>query len=136
MLRWRSRVDAIVQRSVWAAIAAIALFAALMFFGAALFVLAQAEFGTLRALLGFGAFFAVLALIAAIGLGLVQRRAARRRAIAIQTASAATPWWLDPRLLATGLDLSRTLRGRRAISIGLAGAFLVGLWLSRSMDRK
>jgi TM2 domain-containing membrane protein YozV len=136
MLRWRSGVDALVQRSMWAALLGLALLGALTFFGAAVFLLAQAEFGTVRTLLGFGFFFVALALMAAIGLSLARRKARRRQAVAAQAASAAAPWWLDSRLLATGLDLSRTLGGRRAISVGLAGAFLVGLWLSRSVDRK
>jgi hypothetical protein len=137
ILRWRTRVDAVVKCGVWGAIAIVALFAALLFFGAAVFVVAQAEFGTIRTLLGFAGCFLAVALLAAIGLTVARRTAERRQSRIAQTAaSAAAPWWLDPRLLAAGLDFGKTLGGRRAIAIGLVGAFLVGLWLSRSVDRK
>ena len=137
ILRWRRRVDALVKCGVWGAIAIIAMLAALVFFGAAIFMVAQAEFGTLRTLLGFAGFFLLVALLVAIGLSLARRTADRPPArIAQSAASAAAPWWLDPRLLAAGLDLGKTLGGRRTIAIGLAGAFLVGLLLSRNVDRK
>jgi hypothetical protein len=136
ILRWRTRVDALVKCGVWGAIAIVALFAALLFFGAAVFVVAQAEFGTIRTLLGFAGCFLAVALLAAIGLTVARRTAERRQSRIAQTAASAAPWWLDPRLLAAGLDFGKTLGGRRTIAIGLVGAFLVGLWLSRSVDRK
>lgn len=134
-MRMRMRIESVVQRGVWAAVALVALLAALIFFGAAVFHLARAEFGTLPALLGFGGFFLAVALLAAIAISVARRNDRRRQAMFAQSGPAAAPW-LDPRLLATGLTLTRTLGGRRALAIGLAGAFLVGLWLSRSVDRK
>lgn len=100
-----------------------------VFFGAAVFVFGQAEFGTIRTLLGFAGLFLVVALLAAIGL-IVARTAVQSR-IAQIAASAAAPWWLNARLLAAGLDFGKTLGGP-TIAIGLVGAFLVGLWLGRS----
>ncbi|WP_210208682.1 hypothetical protein, partial [Rhodoplanes roseus] len=65
------------------------------------------------------------------------RRAARREAIVAQSVAASVPpWWMDPRLLTTGLTLSRSLGGRRMLSLGLVGAFVVGLLLSRGVDRR
>jgi hypothetical protein len=137
VLRLRTRVDALVKCGVWGAIAGVAMLAALLFFGAAIFMVAQAEFGTIRTLLGFAGFFVLVALLAAIGLSVARRSADRPPARIAQSAgSAATPWWLDPRLLAAGFDLGKTLGGRRTIAVGLAGAFLVGLLLSRNVDRK
>jgi hypothetical protein len=43
---------------------------------------------------------------------------------------------MDPRLISTGLSLGRTLGGRRALSLGLVGAFVVGMMLSRGVDRR
>jgi hypothetical protein len=137
ILRWRARVDALVKCGVWGAIAVIALIGALLFFAAAAFVVARAEFGTIRTLLGFAVCFLVIALLAAIGLAVTRRSAERRQTrIAQVGAASAAPWWLDPRLVAAGLDFGKTLGGRRTIAIGLVGAFLVGLWLSRNTDGK
>ena len=75
ILRWRARVDALVKCGVWGAIAIVALFAALSFFGGAVFVVAQAEFGTIRTLLGFAGFFLAVVLLAVIGLTVARRAA-------------------------------------------------------------
>jgi hypothetical protein len=136
-LRWRTRLDALVKSSVWASIAGLALGVALVFLGVAVFVRAQEEFGTIATSLGFAVFFLAVAAVAAIGLMTV-RRAARRRAAAVARSAtqAGPPWWMDPRLISTGLSLGRTLGGRRALSLGLVGAFVVGMMLSRGVDRR
>ena len=109
ILRWRTRIDALVKCGVWGAIATVALLVALSFFGAAVFVVAQAEFGTIRTLLGFAGCFLAVALLAAIGLTVARRK--RQSWIAQTAASAAAPWWLDARLLAAGLDFGKTRGG-------------------------
>jgi TM2 domain-containing membrane protein YozV len=136
ILRWRIRVEALVRSGVWGAIAMIALIVALLFGGAAVFVLAQAEFGTIRALLGFAGAFLAIALIAAIGIAVTRRSAARKEQAALASAPSVPSWLLDPRLLAAGLDVGKTLGARRTLAIGLAGAFLFGMWLSRNLDQK
>jgi hypothetical protein len=135
ILRWRTRVEALVKCGIWGAIAIVALLGALLFFGAAVFIFAQAEYGTLPTLLGFGGLFLAVALIAVIALVIVRAAAARRQTRIAATASPAAAL-LDPSLLAAGLNFSKTLGGRRAIAIGLVGAFIVGLWLSRNIDKK
>lgn len=136
-LRWQARLDTLVKSGVWAAIAAAASFGALVFLGAAVFIRAQEEFGAMATSLGFAGFFLLVALIGAVGLAVVRRRAARREAIVAQSVAAAVPpWWMDPRLVTTGLALGRSLGGRRMLSLGLVGAFVIGLVLSRGVDRR
>jgi hypothetical protein len=135
-LRWRIRIDALIKSGVWGLIAIIGLIVALLFAGAAVFVLAQAEYGTVRTLLGFAGAFLAIALFAAIGLAVTRWSAERKTRAALASAPALPSWLLDPRLLAAGLDFGKTLGGRRTIAIGLVGAFLVGLWLSRNLDQK
>jgi hypothetical protein len=135
ILRWRMRVEALVKCGIWGAIAIVALLGALLFLGAAVFIFAQAEYGTLPTLLGFGGLFLAVALIAVIALVIVRAAAARRQAQIAATASPAAAL-LDPSLLAAGLNFGKTLGGRRTIAIGLVGAFIVGLWLSRNIDKK
>ncbi|MFD2181768.1 hypothetical protein [Rhodoplanes azumiensis] len=135
-LRWQARLDTLVKSGVWGAITALASFGTLVFLGAAVFVLAREEFGTVATSLGFAGFFLLVALIGATGLAVIRRRAARREAIVARSvAAAAPPWWMDPRLVTTGLALGRSLGGRRMLSLGLVGAFVVGLVLSRGVDR-
>ena len=136
ILRWRIRLEALVKSGVWGAIAIIGLIVALLFAGAAVFVLAQAEYGTIRTLLGFAGAFLAIALFAAIGLAVTRWSAERKTRAALASAPALPSWLLDPRLLAAWLDVGKTLGGRRTIAIGLVGAFLVGLWLSRNLDQK
>lgn len=135
MFRWRMRVEALVKCGIWGVIALVALLAAMLFFGAAVFVYAQAEYGTLPTLLGFGGIFLAVAIIAVIALSIVRAMAARRQAQIAQTTSPVAAL-LDPQLLMAGLDFGKTLGGRRAIAVGLVGAFFVGLLLSRSIDKK
>ncbi|NVO14125.1 MAG: hypothetical protein HXX10_08820 [Rhodoplanes sp.] len=135
--RWQSRLDALVRSSVWASIVGLALGGALVFSGVAVFIRAQEDFGTIGTSLGFAMFFLVVAAIAAVGLFVVRRTARRREAIVARSAAQAVPpWWMDPRLISTGLSLGRTLGGRRALSLGLVGAFVIGMMLSRGVDRR
>lgn len=137
ILRWRSRLDAVVKGGVWASVAGLALGIALVFFSVAVFVRAQEDFGTIATSLGFAIFFLAVAAIAAVGLMMVRRTARRREAVAAQMAAQSVPpWWTDPRLISTGLSLGRALGGRRALSLGLVGAFVVGMMLSRGVDRR
>jgi len=135
MLRWRMRVEALIKCGIWGVIALIALLAAMLFFGAAVFVYAQAEYGTLPTLLGFGGIFLAVAIIAVLALSIVRAMAARRQAQIAQTTSPVAAL-LDPQLLMAGLDFGKTLGGRRAIAVGLVGAFIVGLLLTRTIDKK
>lgn len=136
MLRWRTRVEALVKCGIWGIIALAALFGAALFFGAAVFVYARAAYGTLPTLIGFGGIFLAIAIIAVIAISIVRAMAARRQAQIAQSASPVAAALLDPQLLMAGLDFGKTLGGRRTIAVGLVGAFIVGLLLSRSIDKK
>ena len=71
-----------------------------------------------------------------IAISVVRAMATRRQAQIAQTTSPVTAALLDPQILMAGLDLGKTLGGRRTIAVGLVGAFVVGLLLSRSIDKK
>ena len=73
---------------------------------------------------------AVFVLIAVIGLviGLLARRRARERAILERAARAHAPsWLLDPKILATAVQVGRSLGWQRAIPLALVG-FMVAQW--------
>jgi hypothetical protein len=73
---------------------------------------------------------AVFVLIAVIGLviGLLARRRARERAILERAARAHAPsWLLDPKILATAVQVGRSLGWQRAIPMALVG-IMVAQW--------
>ena len=73
---------------------------------------------------------AVFVLIAVIGLVicLLARRQARERAILERAARAHAPsWLLDPKILATAVQVGRSLGWQRAIPLALVG-FMVAQW--------
>jgi hypothetical protein len=131
---WKIRLAAALKSAVCVLVALFALSWAIVFAAAAVFVSAQARYGTINACLGFAAFFVLLTVIALVVMAIL-RGSAERQAAATRASAAAAPW-LDPRVIAAGLSFGKTLGGRRALSLGLAGAFLVGLLMSRGTDRK
>jgi hypothetical protein len=122
----KARATHTAQSAACVAVAAMAGVAALTFFLAALFVWAEAKFGTLEACLMFGGGFAVVTAMAMFALMVL-----RRRRPAPLNVAAAMPW-NDPTML-MGLQAAKTLGGRRAGVVGLIGAFVVGLILSRTV---
>jgi hypothetical protein len=131
---WKIKLGAALKSAACALVAAVALVLALAFGAAALFVWVQMRHGTINACLAFAGAFLLLAVIAVVVM-LVLRRAAAREAAAAAARAKVAPF-LDPRVIAAGLSLGKSLGGRRALSLGLIGAFLVGFLMSRGADKK
>ena len=71
--------------------------------------------------------FVLIALVGAIVCTFVRRRA-RERAILARAARAHAPsWLLDPRILATAMQIGRTLGWQRVVPVALLG-FMVAQW--------
>lgn len=124
----KARIDVALKSAACGTIAAVAVTVALAFFCAAGFIALEARLGVIDACIVFGGAFLFVALTAATLLLVLRRRAARNRARLIHA--------LDPQALAMGAEVVRLLGGRRAASIGLVGAFIVGVLLSRSLPKK
>src|ERR1700731_4857222 len=80
---------------------------------------------------------AVFVLIAVIGLVicLVARRRARERAILERAARAHAPsWLLDPKILATAVQVGRSLGWQRVIPLALVG-FMAAQWARERRER-
>jgi hypothetical protein len=107
-------------------VAFFALLVAAGFFCAATFAWIQQGYGTVAACLALGGIFVAFALVALIIALLLRRRKEPPPPVSPKA------WWNDPVMLAAALDVSRAFGGRRAASIALVGAFVVGLLLSRS----
>lgn len=118
-----------------AACGAVALLTALIaicFFAAAGFVWLADRYGAIDACLIVGGVFVLIALAAVIVLLVIRRRPPPQQAAKAAFAHA----FANPQALAVGVEIMRMLGGRRAASIGLIGAFVVGLLLSRTMPKK
>jgi hypothetical protein len=111
--------------AAWSVLAAIAVGIAVLWFAAALFIFLADRYDALTASLSVGGCFVLLAGIAALAALYIRRqRELERKATA---ASVSTAAWLEPALIAAGLDIARLIGGRRAVSLAAGAAAVV--WL-------
>jgi Ca2+/Na+ antiporter len=109
---------------VWSVIAAVSLTLALGFFCVAAFVWLAGRYDPLTAGLILGGVFLAIAIIAAIAGWVARLRTIERARLALAARSPAG--WLDPKLLAVGIEIGRTLGWRRIITLAAAGLFAAG----------
>jgi putative superfamily III holin-X len=105
---------------------------ALAFFIAAGVVWLADRLGTIEACLIVGGAFVVIAIAAILALVIIRRRAPPPPNLKAALAHD----FVDPQALALGAEIMRLMGGRRAASIGLIGAFAIGLLLSRTVPKK
>lgn len=111
----------------WIAATVVAIACALVMFAIALFIWLTHRYDALTASLILGAGFAALAFVFfLVALYIRSRNEQERRTMAARRA-AESPAWMEPAILAAGLDLARLIGGRRTASIA-AGA-VAALWL-------
>ena len=112
---------------IWFAIVAIAVTAAFVFLCVAAYAWLALELGGVFAGLILAGVFLLIALIGAL-IATAARRRARERAILERAARARAPsWLLDPKLLATAVQVGRTLGWQRIIPVALLG-FMAAQW--------
>jgi Ca2+/Na+ antiporter len=115
---------------VWAVLAAIAATMAALFLLIAVFVWLANRYDGVTAGLLLGAAFiivAVVALLACLGVRRRNMERARLELAARKTASTAT--WLDPKLMAVGLQIGQSIGWRKLASLGAVG--LLAMLLAR-----
>jgi hypothetical protein len=131
--RWiddfKDSVGAALRLSSLAAAAAIALFIALGFLCAALFVFVLEKYGPVPACLAGAAIFLVVTLIAAICYAV---RRNQIRAEAERAAKAAPSMLADPMVVAAGLQIVRAIGVKRLIPIIAVAGLALGVMASRS----
>jgi len=111
----------------WIAAAVVAGACAFVMFSIALFIWLTHRYDALTASLILGAGFAVLAFIFfLVALYIRSRNEQQRRIMAARRAAESSPW-MEPALLAAGLDLARMIGGRRTAS--LAAGAVAAFWL-------
>ncbi|MGD0147011.1 MAG: hypothetical protein ABSB77_00345 [Xanthobacteraceae bacterium] len=111
----------------WLIVVALAALTAFAFLCVAAYDWLSLQMGGVYAGLVMAAIFVVIAIIGLI-IGLSARRRARERAILERAARAHAPsWLLDPKILATAVQVGRSLGWQRVIPLALVG-FMVAQW--------
>jgi hypothetical protein len=112
---------------VWLAVVALAAITAFAFLCVAAYDWLSLHMSSVYAGLVMAAVFVVIATIGIIAC-LVARRRARERAILERAARAHAPsWLLDPKILATAVQVGRSLGWQRVVPLALVG-FMVAQW--------
>jgi hypothetical protein len=117
----------------WGLLAVAAVGIAVLWFSAALFVFLSNRYDAVVASLSVGGCFLLVAGISALAILYIRRRRELEQRAASRAAARAahsTPW-LEPAIIAAGLDVARLIGGRRAVSLA-AGAMAVVWLLNRS----
>ena len=113
------------QGLICAAVAAVSAAIAVGFGLLAAFILLAQRFDLLTAGLAMAGLFLAIAVIAGLAALLVRRRTiarARRELAARRSAH-----WLDPRLLAVGLQVGQAMGWRRLMAVAAVGVLAIGL---------
>jgi hypothetical protein len=119
---------------VWLAVVAVAAFAACAFLCVAAYQWLVLNYGSVFAGLIMAGVFILIAVIGAVVSALLRRRN-RERAILARAAKAHAPsWLLDPRLLATAMQVGREVGWERIIPIALVG-FFAAQWARQKRDK-
>jgi hypothetical protein len=112
---------------VWLVIVALAASTAFAFLCVAAYVWLALQLGSVYAALAMAAIFVTIAIVGLI-VCLLARRRARERAILERAARAHAPsWLLDPKILATAVQVGRSLGWQRVIPLALVG-IMVAQW--------
>jgi hypothetical protein len=134
----RAKVNQTIRGMILAAAAGAAGVAALFFFSLGGFLWLQQMYGTINASVALGGAYGALALVALIGVMVSQRStrpAARPQPVAATAAAPPPqPWWLDPILLTTGLQVLRSFGRRSTLPLAIAAVaagFVFGGALTR-----
>ena len=119
---------------VWLVIVGVAALTAFVFLCVAGYEWLALMYGAVPAGLIMAGIFVVFAIIAAIVSALIRKRN-RERAILARAAKAQTPsWLLDPRFLATAVQVGRELGWERLVPVALVG-FLAAQWARQKRNK-
>lgn len=119
---------------VWLAVVAVAVLTAFVFLCVAGYDWLALAYGSFNAGLIMAGIFIAVAIVAAVVSALIRRRN-RERAILARAARAQTPsWLLDPKFLATAMQVGRDVGWERIVPIALVG-FLAAQWARQKRNK-
>jgi Kef-type K+ transport system membrane component KefB len=128
----KERLDRALTTAVVGAIAAVAAVAAFFFLCVGIYVWTQDHYDTVTACAVLAVLFAVIAAAAVTVTMVARRRAAERLQ---RSESRKVQIWLDPTLVAIGLQVAKALGPRRVASLAVLGALVAGILYSRTAGR-
>jgi hypothetical protein len=111
---------------IWAVVAALGAAATIVFIIFSAFIWLANRYDPLTAALLLTAFFLVVAAIAAVCSLAAHRRVISEAQLALQSRANAAAW-LDPKYLATGLQIGRAIGWRRIVPLVAVGVLTAGL---------
>jgi membrane protein implicated in regulation of membrane protease activity len=123
--------------AIWAALAAIASALALFFLLLATFIWLSARYGSVTAGVGLGLLFLALALIATLASVLSRRRTIERARRELEARRSASAGLLDPKLMAMGYQIGRSIGWRRLVTLAAVAVLAAGAareWVGRAEE--
>jgi hypothetical protein len=124
----RSTLAAALKTTIWAGIMTGLAVVSIVLFTAALLIWLSDAYSALIACVIVGVIYLLLACVALLVFTRSRQRAARR---ARELTAAKSSTWLEPAIVATGLEIARALGGKR-VSMIVAGAFAISWLLSHA----
>jgi hypothetical protein len=134
VLKAQVRAGVSADIAVWAAVAALAAVAGVVFLLTAAFIWLAERYGGVTAALVLGGFFILVALAAAIACVLIRRSNMERARLELAARNSGAAGWMDPKLLTMGLQVGKAIGWRKLASLGavaLLAAILAREWLGR-----
>jgi hypothetical protein len=117
-------------------LALITAAAAVIFFVVAGYIVLADTYSPLTAALILGGAFLLLAILAAVLCLMAQRRVVQHAKVALAARTSAM--WLEPKMLAVGVDLVRSIGLRRLVPLAAIGVIAGGLareWIARPGEK-
>lgn len=121
--------------AIWGALAGLALAIALIFLTIAAYIWLEQRYDQLTAALVLAGTFLIVAVVAATTMAMQRRRMMERAQLQL-AAKKAQPW-IDPRLLAIGLEIGRAIGWKKGLSFAAAGVIAAGIareWSAHRAD--
>jgi Putative Actinobacterial Holin-X, holin superfamily III len=125
----KERLDRALTTAVMGMVAAIAAVAAFFFLCVGIFVWTQGHYDTVTACAVLAVLFAVIGTAAVTVIMVARRRAAERLK---RSESRKSQIWLDPTVVAIGLQVVKALGPRRVASLAVLGALIAGILYNRT----
>jgi small-conductance mechanosensitive channel len=124
----KASLDRALTTAALGAVVAVAAVAAFFFVCVGIFVWTANHYDTVTACAVLAVLFLVIAAIAVTVIAVTRRRAAEKLR---QRERRKPQWWLDPTVMAIGLEAAKTLGPRRIASLAVLGALVAGIMLNR-----
>jgi hypothetical protein len=125
----KERLDRALTTAVMGMVAAVAAVAAFFFLCVGIFVWTQDHYDTVTACAVLAVLFAVIGAAAVTVIMVARRRAAER----LKRSESRKPQiWLDPTVMAIGLQVAKALGPRRVAALAVLGALVAGILYNRT----